>query len=611
MTTFVFRNQTVEPFFGYDGMAYSGYGDISVVPADADRYIWFYQVPVNADSGRLAEELDSYRDRLDLVLLSVDSGKQFIVFTLVNTFVLRLAGNETAVAESVAEFNRHAARLAMSRPNVKLVDFSEFTSRYDAATLIDWKFYLMSQTLLNPKLARDFQAWWQRVEGELALMRKKCLVLDLDNTLWGGVLGEDGIDGIKLGGDYPGKAYTYWQQALLQLSGMGVILAVCSKNNEADVLEAWSQNPNMVLRGENFSARRINWQDKATNLRELAAELNIGLDSMVFVDDNPAERELIRQMLPQVEVPDFPAKPYQLMPFFKQLVEKYFRIYQVTAEDRAKAEQYRANAMRQAEQSRFADMESYLYSLDLQLDIMPADSHNLPRIAQMTQKTNQFNLTTRRYDEADVRQRLEAAVGRGLPEIGFRPGELLVLIQHDAGEIAARRRVVRLRERLQQGEEAGRFRILPQAERTESAFEDVLGEFFFLQVFRAHVGELGRGLLILLPVEQDASLLEVERAGQARRRVAQAVARKQVVAVDRLHFQGTEDLVSIAQRAVGHGLETDAGLFVHPVSVKAHRLLPGAHAAVRGGSEPRGAEDQRKQGGQQCFQPHKLILFLK
>ena len=408
MTTFVFRNQTVEPFFGYDGMAYSGYGDISMVPADADRYIWFYKVPVNADSGRLAEELDSYRDRLDLVLSSVDPGKQFIVFTLVNTFVLRLAGNETAVAESVAEFNRHAAQLAMSRPNVKLVDFSEFTSRYDAATLLDWKYYLMSQTLLNPKLARDFQAWWQRLEGELALMRKKCLVLDLDNTLWGGVLGEDGIDGIKLGGDYPGKAYTYWQQALLQLSGMGVILAVCSKNNEADVLEAWSQNPNMVLRGENFSARRINWQDKATNLRELAAELNIGLDSMVFVDDNPAERELIRQMLPQVEVPDFPAKPYQLMPFFKRLVEKYFRIYQVTAEDRAKAEQYRANAMRQAEQSRFADMESYLYSLDLQLDIMPADSHNLPRIAQMTQKTNQFNLTTRRYDEADVRQRMEA-----------------------------------------------------------------------------------------------------------------------------------------------------------------------------------------------------------
>ena len=265
----------------------------------------------------------------------------------------------------------------------------------------------MSQTLLNPKLARDFQSWWQRIEGELALQRKKCLILDLDNTLWGGVLGEDGIDGIKLGGDYPGKAFSYWQRSLLQLAQNGVILAVCSKNNESDVEEAWQHNPFMTLKREHFSALRINWQDKATNIREIASELNIGLDSMVFVDDNPTERELIKQVLPQVEVPDFPAKPYELMPFFKQLVEKYFRIYAVTSEDRAKTEQYRANAMRQAEQSHFADLESYLYSLDMQLDIIPADEHNLPRIAQMTQKTNQFNLTTRRYTEADVQQCLD------------------------------------------------------------------------------------------------------------------------------------------------------------------------------------------------------------
>ena len=239
------------------------------------------------------------------------------------------------------------------------------------------------------------------------MQRKKCLILDLDNTLWGGVLGEDGIDGIKLGGDYPGKAFSYWQRSLLQLAQNGVILAVCSKNNESDVEEAWQHNPFMTLKREHFSALRINWQDKATNIREIASELNIGLDSMVFVDDNPTERELIKQVLPQVEVPDFPAKPYELMPFFKQLVEKYFRIYAVTSEDRAKTEQYRANAMRQAEQSHFADLESYLYSLDMQLDIIPADEHNLPRIAQMTQKTNQFNLTTRRYTEADVQQCLD------------------------------------------------------------------------------------------------------------------------------------------------------------------------------------------------------------
>lgn len=407
MTTFVFRNQTVEPFLGYDGVTYSGYDDISVVPDEIDRYIWFYQVPVNADSVQLAQEIDSYRDKLDIVLAAAHDHKPFIIFSLVNLFPLRLTGDETALDEAIVAFNSHAQQLSRERHQVKWVDFNEFTTRYDAPSLINWKYYLMSQTLLNPKLTHDFQAWWQRIERELELDRKKCLVLDLDNTLWGGILGEDGIDGIQLGGDYPGKAFSYWQRSLLELAHNGVILAICSKNNEADVIETWEKNPAMVLKREHFSAIRINWTDKATNMRELANELNIGLDSMVFLDDNPGERELIKQLLPEVSVPDFPDKPYQLMPFFKSLVENYFRIYMVTNEDRAKTEQYRANAQRNAEQARFIDLESYLYSLDIQLEIRPADEHNLPRIAQMTQKTNQFNLTTRRYAQADVQHLLD------------------------------------------------------------------------------------------------------------------------------------------------------------------------------------------------------------
>lgn len=407
MTTFVFRNQTVEPFMGYDGMIYSGYGDVSQVPDDVDRFIWFYQVSVNTDSDQLAQEVMSYSDKLDLVLASVDDSKPFIIFSLVNLFGLTLTGKDSAVDMAVADFNRHAARLSDTRPNVKWVDFSDFVSRYAADDIVNWKYYFMSQTLLNPKLAHDFQSWWLRVEEELAMRRKKCLVLDLDNTLWGGVLGEDGPDGILLGGDYPGKAFTYWQQALLQLARNGIVLAVCSKNNEADVNEAWEHNPHMVLKRHHFSALRINWSDKASNISSIAQELNIGLDSMVFIDDHPAERELVKQLLPQVEVPDFPTKPYQLMRFFKSLVEKYFRIYTVTEEDKAKTEQYHANALRHAEQSRFADLESFLFSLDMQLDVIPADEHNIPRIAQMTQKTNQFNLTTRRYTDADVQQRMD------------------------------------------------------------------------------------------------------------------------------------------------------------------------------------------------------------
>ncbi len=406
--TFVFRNHTVEPFLGYDGMTYSGYDDISEVPRDVDRYIWFYQVPVNADSTRLSQEIASYSDKLDYVLSQADAAKPFIVFSLAVLMPLRITGDDGSVNEAVAAFNSHIRQLATAHRQVQWIDFEEFTARYSCDELINWKFYLMSQTLLSPKLARDFAAWWQHVEVELSMQRaKKCLVLDLDNTLWGGVLGEDGVDGITLGGDYPGKAYSWWQQALLHLSHNGVILAICSKNNESDVDEAWNNNPAMVLKREHFSAMRINWNDKASNIKELADELNIGLDSMVFIDDNPAERELVKQLLPQVEVPDFPDKPYQLIPFFKSLVERYFRIYQVTDEDRAKTQQYRANALRRAEQSHFADLDAYLYSLEICLDITEADEHRVPRIAQMTQKTNQFNLTTRRYTATDVQQHID------------------------------------------------------------------------------------------------------------------------------------------------------------------------------------------------------------
>lgn len=159
----------------------------------------------------------------------------------------------------------------------------------------------------------------------------------------------------------------------------------------------------MVLKKDNFATWRINWTDKGTNIREMAEELNIGLDSFVFVDDNPTERELIRQTLPMVTVPEFPAQPYELPIFFRELVEKYFRVYSVTGEDKKKTEQYKANAQRTQAQKSFVDFDAFLNSLDIQITIEQANEFNIPRIAQMTQKTNQFNLTTRRYTDADVR----------------------------------------------------------------------------------------------------------------------------------------------------------------------------------------------------------------
>jgi FkbH-like protein len=293
--------------------------------------------------------------------------------------------------------------MSLQYANLKVIDFHEFTSRYTARDLFDWKFYFISQMGLNPALHKDFKAWFDSKMESIALKRKKCLVLDLDNTLWGGVLGEDGIDGIQIGGDYPGKAFLYFQEALLELSKSGVILTICSKNNEQEVLEVWNKNPFLILKKENFATYRINWKDKATNIKELAEELNIGLDSFVFVDDNTTERELVKQLLPMVEVPDFPEQPYELPAFFQKLVNKYFKVYSITDEDKKKTQQYKANASRAQEQRSFGDFKEFLKSLNIQITIEEANEFNIQRIAQMTQKTNQFNLTTRRYTDADVR----------------------------------------------------------------------------------------------------------------------------------------------------------------------------------------------------------------
>ena len=380
MGFFVFRNNTVERFFPKD-YAFSGYDDISVVPADANSYVWFYQAPIGYNREASVEEIQGYQQKFNFVLAQIDANKTVIALTMEDIYAVPLTEDDYTVRSAIEQYNAALFEAEKIHSNLKVLDYSEFTRNYPVADLFDWKFYFISQMGINPKLTKDFQAWWQRKLESIALKRKKCIVLDLDNTLWGGVLGEDGISGIKA----------------------GVILTVCSKNNEADVLEAWEKNPFMVLKKEHFAAYRINWTDKATNIKELAEELNIGLDSFVFVDDNPTERELIKQMLPMVSVPEFPAQPYELPMFFKQLVNDYFKVYSITDEDKKKTEQYKANAARAQAQNSFTDFGAFLESLDIQITIEAANEFNIPRIAQMTQKTNQFNLTTKRYTDADVK----------------------------------------------------------------------------------------------------------------------------------------------------------------------------------------------------------------
>ncbi len=244
----------------------------------------------------------------------------------------------------------------------------------------------------------------ERILDVQLVARKKCLVLDLDNTLWGGVIGEDGLNGILLSEHGEGARYRDFQLRIRELGKMGVILGIVSKNNEADALEVFERHENMVLRKDDFAATKINWLTKAENVAELAQDLDIGLESIVFVDDNPVEREAIKSALPEVTVPEFPADTCELSSFLEQVYKECFFTLESTDEDRKRTETYLANAKRAAERTAAPSIDEFLAGLGTKIFLTRARDEDIARAAQLTQKTNQFNLTTRRYSEQELRK---------------------------------------------------------------------------------------------------------------------------------------------------------------------------------------------------------------
>ena len=240
-----------------------------------------------------------------------------------------------------------------------------------------------------------------RLLGAKQGLAKKCLVLDLDNTVWGGVVGDDGLAGLVLGqGSAAGEAFVAFQEYARELSRRGVILAVCSKNDEANAVEPFEKHPDMVLRRNDIASFVANWADKPSNLRTIAEELNIGIDSLVFVDDNPFERNLVRQELPMVAVPEVSEDPAS---YARTVADAgYFEGVAITDEDRVRSAQYQSNREREHLKQTATDLDAYLRSLEMQLIWKRFDEVGLQRTVQLINKTNQFNLTTRRYTDEDI-----------------------------------------------------------------------------------------------------------------------------------------------------------------------------------------------------------------
>lgn len=406
VTYHVFRNYTVEPFFAGVPCTFSGYGELGPPDAGADACVFFHCVPIAVAAARAAEEVLTFVDRLRLVREAIGPDRLLLVVTLAPIRNFGWVEADRQLEAAVHAFNTAAYELAATHPATACLAFEGFLASVQdgpqaGTPLFDWRYYYTYQTPLNPHLAGAFSAWFQERVEKLAFRRKKLLVLDLDGTLWAGVVGEGDA---QIGGEYPGNAFLDVQRMIAAVKETGTLLAVISKNNVADVEAFFAHHPEMPLRLDDFVAVACNWQPKPDNLGPLLADLGLGAEAVVVLDDSPYEREHLRREHPLVTVPDLPEEPHALVPAVAAILRQHFSVYATTAEDRAKTQQYQQK--RQADALRATlSHEEFVRSLGTRLTVAPLDAHSRARFLQLTQKTNQFNLTTLRLTEAELADR--------------------------------------------------------------------------------------------------------------------------------------------------------------------------------------------------------------
>ncbi len=324
-----------------------------------------------------------------------------------------LWGAELEVAEAAVDrgaleglWDRRLRLLCDRKPNVRIFPYHRLIAGLGEEHAFSPKMWYMGRILLSNEAQKRLGAVILdkvRMEGRVP---KKVLLLDLDNTLWGGLAGENDSTPVALSEEHSGLAYKNLQRVILQMRRQGVLLGIVSKNNEADAEEILEHHPHCVLRPPDFAAKKINWRPKHENILEIAQELNLGTDSFVFWDDDPGERRLVEEMLPEVAVPDFPQRPEELASAMTALYYEYFEKPRLTPEDLDKTEQYAANARREELHRSAGSFEEYLKGLQIVLTRVAPGKH-LPRLEALINKTNQFNLTTRRHDLGELQRMLE------------------------------------------------------------------------------------------------------------------------------------------------------------------------------------------------------------
>lgn len=300
----------------------------------------------------------------------------------------------------IRKINYELMNLSQKRKNLFLCDIASLHNTLGAAFVTDPKIYYTTDLIFSidflPVVAKNISDIILAVNGTI----KKCIILDLDNTIWGGIIGDDGIENIQIGELGIGKAFTAFQLWLKQLKERGIILAVCSKNDDNIAREPFEKHPDMILRMQDIAVFVANWNNKAENINYIQSILNIGFDSMVFLDDNPFERNLVKTLIPAITVPDLPEDPAEYINYLRSC--NLFETASYTSEDEQRTKQYQEEAQRSIIQRQYVKEEDFLLNLNMVSDAKPFDKFNIPRVAQLTQRSNQFNLRTVRYTEEEI-----------------------------------------------------------------------------------------------------------------------------------------------------------------------------------------------------------------
>jgi FkbH-like protein len=368
----------------------------------------FYDTPV-AERPHFAEkQLGKIRSMYEAIFANHPGKLICFNFSELNDSVFGNFANKTTLSflYQVRKLNLGLMDLSQELKNLFINDFAALERQFGAPNTLNEQFFINSSLALSldfiPAVAKNITDIVLSILGTF----KKCLILDLDNTTWGGIIGDDGIENIQVGDLGIGKAFTNLQRWAKELERRGIILAVCSKNDEKIAREPFEKHPEMVLRLEDIAVFVANWENKADNIRQIQQVLNIGFDSMVFLDDNPFERNMVRENVPGVTVPELPEDPTEYLAYLRSL--NLFETATYSENDAGRTSQYQVEAKRAIAQQSFTNEADFLKNLEMVSEVANFNKFNIPRVAQLTQRSNQFNLRTVRYSEGEVLQQSES-----------------------------------------------------------------------------------------------------------------------------------------------------------------------------------------------------------